>query len=198
MVKNYTLVVLFGLMIATCVRDERSLYMLVTAFLVVLAIYMLHSISGIQRRHTFGMGIARMVGVDKSLGDPKFVRRIDRLLVAVFDISLALLANQMAASGDRLVLAHVGRLHPAHWIAIIAFGRRRVGFAARDANSAQNRDLGRVVRPCCRQLVCFAGEFAESIQTIIDPSVGPANAQESGQGRIDGFFIGMKLWPTTR
>ena len=31
-------------------------------------------------------------------------------------------------------------------------------------------------------------------ETIIYPEVGPANAQESGQGRIDGFLMGMKLW----
>jgi O-antigen ligase len=31
-------------------------------------------------------------------------------------------------------------------------------------------------------------------ETIIDPTVGPANAQESGQGRIEGFFTGLKLW----
>jgi O-antigen ligase len=30
--------------------------------------------------------------------------------------------------------------------------------------------------------------------TIIDPSVGPANAQESGQGRIQGFFVGLNLF----
>ena len=28
----------------------------------------------------------------------------------------------------------------------------------------------------------------------VDPSVGPANAQESGQGRVEGFFTGLKLW----
>src|SRR5438552_391545 len=70
-VKNYTLVLVFGLMIATCVRDERSLYLFVTAFIAVMALYMLHSVWEYRNgRHTFRMGIARMVGVDKSLGDP--------------------------------------------------------------------------------------------------------------------------------
>ena len=49
-------------------------------------------------------------------------------------------------------------------------------------------------------VLAAAGWFAlpESLQTrfetIIDPSVGPANARESGQGRVEGFFIGLKLW----
>jgi O-antigen ligase len=46
--------------------------------------------------------------------------------------------------------------------------------------------------------VCSWFLLPESLQTrfetIIDPSVGPANAQESGQGRIEGFFTGLKLW----
>src|SRR5207237_4069541 len=37
-------------------------------------------------------------------------------------------------------------------------------------------------------------ELQTRFYTIIDPSVGPPNAQESGQGRIMGFFIGLKLW----
>jgi len=40
----------------------------------------------------------------------------------------------------------------------------------------------------------------ESLQnrflTIIDPNAGPKNAQESGQGRIEGFFTGLALWQT--
>src|SRR4051812_40595452 len=35
-VKNYTLVVVFALIMATAVRDERALYKLVTAFMVVM------------------------------------------------------------------------------------------------------------------------------------------------------------------
>jgi len=46
--------------------------------------------------------------------------------------------------------------------------------------------------------VCSWFVLPESLQlrfeTIIDPSVGPANAQESGQGRIEGFFTGLDLW----
>src|SRR5262249_18478097 len=49
-------------------------------------------------------------------------------------------------------------------------------------------------------LLAVCGFFAlpEELQnrfwTIYDPSVGPENAQESGQGRIEGFFAGIALW----
>jgi hypothetical protein len=31
-------------------------------------------------------------------------------------------------------------------------------------------------------------------ETIINPEVGPKNAQESGEGRVNGFLIGLELW----
>ena len=154
-VKNYTFVVLFGLIIATCVRDERSLYMLVTAFLVVLAFYMLHSILEYKNgRHTFRMGIARMVGVDKSLGDPNSFGASIVYSLPFLPFLLALLAKQMASPGDRVLSAHVGRLHSAHGIAIVAPRRRRLGTVVADAIAAQDRDLGGIVRAGRRQLVC--------------------------------------------
>src|SRR5438105_14985411 len=70
-VKNYTLVVMFALIMATAVRDERGLYMILTAFMVVMVLYMLHSVWEYKNgRHVFRMGIGRLVGVDTTLGDP--------------------------------------------------------------------------------------------------------------------------------
>jgi O-antigen ligase len=31
-------------------------------------------------------------------------------------------------------------------------------------------------------------------ETIVNPEVGPANARQSGEGRIQGFFTGLELW----
>jgi O-antigen ligase len=194
-VKNYTLVVLFGLMIATCVRDERSLYLLVTAFLVVLAFYMLHSIWEYKNgRHTFRMGIARMVGVDKSLGDPNsfgasivyslpflsffwhyWQSKWRRAAIALY---LLMSIGCILLTGSRSSLLGVGVwglllvMQTRHKIVILAgLSVLAIGSWFVLPESLQNR-----------------------FETIIDPSVGPANAQESGQGRIEGFFIGMKLW----
>src|SRR5439155_6560650 len=70
-VKNFALVVLFALILATCLRDERQVYRVLTMFLVVMGLYMLHSVWEYKNgRHTYRMGIARLVGVDTTLGDP--------------------------------------------------------------------------------------------------------------------------------
>ena len=121
-VKNYTLVVVFALMIATSVRDDAGLNALVLAFMVVMALYMLHSVWEYKNgRHTYRMGIARLVGVDTTLGDPNSLRRVDRLLAAVPDV----ISGTRWRGGwrrwacDRLLAAR-GRLRAADRVALVA------------------------------------------------------------------------------
>ncbi len=194
-VKNFTLVVAFAVILATAVRDERQLHLLVLAFLAVMVLYMLHSVWEYRNgRHTFRMGIARLVGVDKTLGNPNsfgaslvyalpFARYLwlvwergwQRSLVAVY---VLMTTGCILLTGSRSSL-----LGLVLWgVANLLMTRKKALWLA-----------GLVV-------LAAGGWFAlpESLQTrfetIIDPSVGPANAQESGQGRIDGFFMGLKLW----
>src|SRR5262249_5722085 len=58
-------------MLMLVVHDERALKTLLLAFVVIMFLYMGHSLREYRNgRHTYRMGIARMIGVDKSLGDP--------------------------------------------------------------------------------------------------------------------------------
>src|SRR5262245_2045361 len=194
-IKNYTLVLVFGLMIATCVRDERSLYRLITAFMVVLTLYMLHSVWEYKNgRHTFRMGIARMVGVDKSLGDPNsfgasivyslpflsffwhyWASRWKRMALGMY---LLLAMGCILLTGSRSSLLGIGV-----WGLLLLTQTRH-----------------KIVIFAGLSMLAAASWFVlpESLQnrfeTIIDPSVGPANAQESSQGRIEGFYTGLDLW----
>jgi hypothetical protein len=194
-VKNYTLVVVFALMLATAVRDERGLHLLVVAFLAVMTLYMLHSVWEYKNgRHAFRMGIVRLIGVDKTLGDPNsfgaslvyalpFVRYLWTVWPSTFKrwalvVYVLMSAGCILLTGSRSSLVGMGMWgffnllmtrRKALWLtglAVLAVG----GWFAMPP-SLQTR-----------------------FETIIDPSVGPANAQESGQGRIEGFFTGLKLW----
>lgn len=194
-VKNYTLVVAFGLILATAVRDEKALYTLVTAFMVVMALYMMHSVWEYKNgRHTFRMGIARMVGVDKSLGDPNsfgasivyslpfltffwhyWQRKWQKALIGLYllmSIGCILLTGSRSSLLGAGVWGMLVLMQTRHKI-LIFFGLAMLAMCSWFVlpESLQNR-----------------------FETIIDPSVGPANAQESGQGRIEGFFVGLKLW----
>jgi O-Antigen ligase len=194
-VKNYALVLVFALMIATSVRDTRGLNALVLAFMAVLALYMLHSVWEYKNgRHTFRMGIPRLVGVDTTLGDPNsfgativyslpFTRYLwltwgtgwRRGAVACYFL-LAL--GCVLLTGSRSSLAGVvlwGMLN-------LLLSQRKVLYLSAFAVLA------------CVGFAFLPPDLQKRFETIIDPSVGPANAQESGQGRVEGFYTGIKLW----
>jgi hypothetical protein len=193
-VKNYTLVVVFALIMATAVRDERGLYKLATAFMVVMALYMLHSVWEYKGgRHVFRMGIERLVGVDTTLGDPNsfgasivyslpflsffwvhWGRGWKRWLIGMY---LVLAVGCVLLTGSRSSL-----------LGAILWGSTFL---------LQSRHK----LPAAILLCVLAGaswfvlpdSLKTRFETIIDPSVGPANAQESGMGRIQGLVNGVAL-----
>src|SRR5262249_29292583 len=70
-VEDWFKILVFYLLLVMVVHDERALKRMVFAFLVIMSVYMAHSLREyLSGRHTYRMGIGRMIGVDKSLGDP--------------------------------------------------------------------------------------------------------------------------------
>jgi hypothetical protein len=193
-VKNYTLVVVFALIMGTAIRDERSLYKVVTAFMVVMVLYMLHSVWEYKNgRHVFRMGIARLVGVDTSLGDPNsfgasivyslpflsffwvyWGRGWKRWLIGAY---LLLAVGCVLLTGSRSSL-----LGGIVWAGMLLMQSRHKFLAA--------VLLGVLA---CSSWFVLPDSLKTRFETIIDPSVGPANAQESGMGRIEGLINGVSL-----
>lgn len=195
-VENWFKVLVFYVILVTTVFDERGLKRIVTGFLAVMTLYLLHSLREyLGGRYTYRMGIARMIGVDQSLGDPNsfgasivfalpFVTafwragiggRIGKTMVLGY-VALSLLCVLLTGSRSSL-------LGVILWFTLLILQSRR-------------RGLFLIVFLLTAPLVFLA--LPESLQTrfetIIDPSVGPANAQESGQGRILGLLTGLELW----
>jgi len=195
-VKNYTLVFVFALMLATALRDERDVHRVIVVFLAVMTIYMLHSVWEFRNgRHVFRMGITRLIGVDLSLGDPNsfgasivyslpFVRYLwiawgpgpkRKLLIGYSLLAMGCIGLTGSRSSLLGLIACV-------LMTLMVAGKKRVTVIAGIAMLAL---VGVSMLP---------DELKTRFLTIIDPSVGPANAEESGQGRIQGFFIGLNLW----
>ncbi len=193
-VKNYTLVVVFALIMATAVRDERALYKVLTAFMVVMAIYMLHSVWEYKNgRHVFRMSISRLVGVDSTLGDPNsfgasivyslpflsffwvyWGRGWKRGLIALY---LLLATGCVLLTGSRSSLLGI-----VVWGALLLLQSRHKVLAA--------VLLGVMA---CSSWFVLPDSLKTRFETIVDPSVGPANAQASGEGRIQGLINGVGL-----
>jgi hypothetical protein len=193
-VKNYTLVVMFALIMATAIRDERALYTLLTTFMVVMAMYMLHSVWEYKNgKHVYRMSIARLVGVDTTLGDPNsfgasivytlpflsffwtyWGRGLKRWLIGLY---LLLAVGCVLLTGSRSSLLGI-----IVWGGLLLMQTRHKTVA-----------LVLLGLLACSSWFVLPDSLKNRFETIIDPSVGPANAQESGQGRIQGLILGVDL-----
>ena len=49
----------------------------------------------------------------------------------------------------------------------------------------------------CVAMLALPGPLQNRFLTLVDPSVGPANAETSAEGRLDGFMYGIRLWQTS-
>jgi O-antigen ligase len=194
-VETYFKMVVFFLLFMLVIRDERSLRRFLLAFLVIVFGYMLHSLREyLGGRHTFRMGIPRMIGVDKSLGDPNsFGASIVYALPLVVPFWL-----------DR----------PSKWVKLFLIAFVGLSLVCIGLTGSRSSFVGLVL--CCLCVVLRSRKrwslltaaavaapmlwFAlpESMQTrfetIINPQAGPANAQASALDRIEGFKIGLKLY----
>ncbi|MBX7106053.1 MAG: O-antigen ligase family protein [Gemmataceae bacterium] len=195
-VKNYTLVVGFALILSTTLRGERDVHRTIVVFLAVMSLYMLHSVWEFRNgRHVYRMGIVRLVGVDQSLNDPNsfgasmvyalpFVRYLwfswgrgwHRWLLIGY---VLLTIGCIGLTGSRSSLLGLGA---CGMMLVYLTGRKKVVW------------LGAAVAAAPLAFMLLPEELRNRFHTIIDPSVGPANAQESGEGRIVGFLTGLEMW----
>lgn len=190
----FKIVVFYGLLVLT-VQDERDLKRLVVAVLAIMTVYMLHSLFEYANgRHHYRMGIVRLIGVDTTLGNPNsFGNSIVYTLPLLTPLWLARPTPRMKgflACYLGLALVCVGLTGSRSsfvgvvlWALVMVFRsqwRFRMGV------------LALVAAPLL--WAALPASLQTRFETIIDPSVGPANAQESGQGRIYGFLMGLELW----
>jgi O-antigen ligase len=194
-VEDYLKVVVFFFMIVLVVQDEAGLRHLLLGFLGVMALYMLHSlIEYAHGRHTFRMGIARLIGVDTSMGDPNsfgativyalpflipFWRTQPSWTLRSFLLCyLALSVICVGLTGSRS--AFLGLLLWA--VVAVLWSRWRWPLLI----------LTILVVPIL--WAALPAPLQNRFETIVHPEVGPANAAVSGKGRIEGLMVGLNLW----
>jgi hypothetical protein len=195
-VEDWFKIVVFYFLLVTTIHDEEGLQTIAVGFLSVMGLYLLHSFREyLSGRHTFRMGIARMIGVDETLGDPNsFGASIVFALPIVAAVWRAGIGGRL---GRFCLFGYVGLsglcvlltgsrsslLGLMLWFLIIIWGSRY-----------------RVTA-----FVCFAAlaplafvALPESLQTrfetIINPEVRSKSDTESGEGRLEGLVTGFRLW----
>ena len=195
-VEDWLKIVVFYVLIVTCIHDEEGLKHVAVGFLAVMGLYLLHSFREyLAGRHTYRMGIARMIGVDTTLGDPN---SFGASIVFALPIVVALWKADIGGKRGRVLLtSYVGLsslcilltgsrsslLGLLVWFTVIIWGTKYrftalVGFAA--------------MAPVA--FVALPESLQTRFETIVNPEVGPANAKESSEGRIQGLTMGVRQW----
>jgi hypothetical protein len=187
-VEDWFKIVVFYFLLVTTVHDEEGLKQIVVGFMTVMGLYLLHSFREyLGGRYKFRMGIPRMVGVDDTLGDPN---SFGASIVFALPIVVAIWRTGFGGMlGRWMLLGYVGLsslcilltgsrsslLGLLVWFSLIIWGTR-YRFLALAAFFA------------------LPEELQTRFETIINPDVGPANAKESSEGRIQGLLNGLMLF----
>jgi len=195
-VEDWFKIVVFYVLLVTTIHDEKALKQVVIGFVAVMGAYLAHSFKEyLGGRHTFRMGIARMMGVDTTLGDPN---SFGASVVFVLPFVPALWRADILGKWGRPLLVGYGGLSVlcilltgsrSSFLGLIVFGLVVI--------------LGHRKRWLWLSLMAAAAPVAflalppslqNRFETIINPEVGPKNAQESGEGRLLGLETGFELW----
>lgn len=194
-VEDYFKLFFVYILLVTVVQDERDLKRVVLAYLAVMAFYLTHSLAEyLNGKHTFRMGIVRMVGVDSSFGDPN---SFGASIVYALPFVTPLWHSSASKRLRCFLVGYVGLS-----VLCIALTGSRGSFVGLLL-------LGLIVILRSRwrgRLLVLAGFLAPVLflalppslqnrfETIINPEVGPANAIQSGESRKEGLLIGLRLW----
>ena len=197
-VEEWLKILFFAILLLTSIRQDQELKVLLTGFSVVFFIYMLHSYYEFKfcDRFVYRMGIPRLCGMGITMSDPNsygasivyflpvlvplwmVMRGMPAILIRLFAIAAFCLAvMSIMDTGSR-----------GAFIGLLAY----VFFAA-----AFSKNRWKILAAALVFLPIIWVNMDQRMQnrylTIIDPSRGPANAQESAEGRLKGLETGLEL-----
>lgn len=192
--KYLTLVVIYGYLVTT-IQDEKDLKQIINCLLVFMALYMMHSLWEYKNgRHVHRMGIDRLIGVDNTMGDPNAFASNILLFLALVPASWV--GNR--SKYWRCFLIFFAMLS----IGCVGLTGSRGGFVALVFSTTLQiaRSRHRWVFAACAVIaapflwMALPPSLQNRFETIINPKVGPANAQVSAEGRLEGLRLGAELW----
>ncbi len=188
-------VALFYVLLMSTLRSERDLRQIVLAYVIAVSLYMAHSLWEYHNgRFQYTMGTSRMLGIDLTFGDPNtFAATI------LYSLPLAMALWPFARKlWQRGLLAGYGLLSTV----CVLLTSSRTGFvglccvagmtALLSAHRLKWLVLLIVLAPAAWHFL--PADRQNRFLTLVDPSYGPANAQDSAEGRAKGWRDGLQLW----
>ena len=197
-VEDYFKYLVFYVLVVTSVRDEEGLRKLVLLYLLAVALYTGHSfLEFLNGRCQWRMGVRRMIGVNETIGDangfaanlvyalpltvPFWLTRSPQWLRAALVGFTIMACGCVLLTGSRAGLLSLG---VCTLLCLAATGRVKTAAAL--------LVVGLLAAPVVWS--CLPEDLQMRYETIIDPSVGPKNAEESASGRLAGLVLGFEAW----
>lgn len=194
-VQDWLKLLVFYVLVITSVNRPQDLRILIFAFMAIATIYELHSLREyFNGRGVSRMGTWRMVGVNQSLADPNSLAATTNTFIPM------LLPLTVFAQHRWQKLAILGLL--CLFVLVIFFTGSRGGFIALACLVVGivlcSKSRWKIVPLMFILPILLWGYLPEDLQnryrTIIDPSLGPANAQRSAESRQELFWAATKVW----
>jgi O-antigen ligase len=194
-VENHFKVTVLFVLIITSVQTERELRLLVNGFIAIMALYMTHSLREFfNGRHEYRMGIVRMVAVDQSYSNPN---AFAASMLCAMPLTFPLWGDTKWRAKQLFLVYYTGLTI----ICVILTGSR-TGFVMMTLlgffGVLMTRRRGLLLAVLLVGIPLGWGALPEPLKnrfmTLIDPKYGPKNAQESAEGRKEGFRQGMEVW----
>jgi len=223
-VENFLKILVFYVLIVATIQDEKSLRLLLLGFLGVMTVYMLHSLREyVGGRYVFRMGFARMIGVDKAMGDPNTfgasIIYAHPYVVPFWKCSARKDESEVGGAWSNAPLTLTTQQSPSapsfsFWMRCFLICYVSLSVICIGLTGSRSAFVGlllwgsiMLIRSRWRWLLAVAslgcipvlwGALPDALQnrfeTIVNPEVGPANARESAHNRLEGLEIGVKLW----
>lgn len=194
-VEDWFKVALFYVLVVSSIRSEKDLRWIVTLYVLAVTLYMAHSLREYGNgRFQYVMGTRRLLGIDTTFGDPNaFAATI------LYSLPMALALWPHAVRWwQRAFLVGYALLT----VVDILLTSSRSGFVGLTFFTLMTAMTSRyrlrwllllaVLAPIAWGLLPV--DRQNRFLTLIDPKYGPANAQESAEGRSKGFHDGVMIW----
>lgn len=194
---EYAKMALLYVLLLAVVDDEQDLKVVLKAFVISVAIYALHSLLEFQNgRHVYRMGVTRLIGVDSTYNDPN---AFGATLLLSFPFVYALV-----------------KAENVRWLKLLYYSYFVTGLLCIILTGSRSAFVGLLFlfgiwilfqKGHKKFLLLFfvtvslaigwqalPEEKQERILSIWDKDIGPKNAHQSAEGRINGFFAGIAMF----
>lgn len=194
---EYAKMVVLYVLILSCCDDETDLRLVVKAFVIAMALYVLHSYSEfLNGRHTYRMGIVRMMGVGETFSDPNtFAASIVLSLPFVWVVFKAEISTWkrwgFIAYGLLGVMCIILTGSRSGMLALLLL----VVLTVLAQKGALRWKLAAFMVVSILIVWPFMPEDKqERIRSVWDENAGPVNAHASTHGRSLGYHAGLEMF----